>query len=179
MKKLIDSLHLIIRRNDSLAVMIVSACILFLGMLIIQNGRNAFDIFGFDMLPLGKRLFLATSTLFAIKGSLTYQALLIAALGSILGGVNISLAYTYFRLRGQVIVKSGLFSGFGIIFAFLGIGCAACGTAFVSLLFSFLGLSGVLYVLPFHGQEIGYFGIILVAVSTYVLSQKVMAPNVC
>jgi hypothetical protein len=85
----------------------------------------------------------------------------------------------YVKVRGEVILKSGLYSGVGLLFAFLGIGCAACGTAFLSVLLSFFGFSAMLSVLPYQGQEIGYVGIIFLCIATYTLAKKVTAPNVC
>jgi len=96
-----------------------------------------------------------------------------------LGGINISLAYTYMRLRGQIILRSGLYSGIGVFMAFLGIGCAACGTALLSILLGFFGLSAMLNLLPYQGQEIGYIGLIFLSIASYSLAQKVSAPNVC
>ena len=83
------------------------------------------------------------------------------------------------KIRGEVIIKSGVYSGIGLIFAFLGIGCAACGTAFLSVILGFFGFSTMLNVLPYQGQEIGYIGLIFLSIATYVLANKVMAPRVC
>ena len=76
-------------------------------------------------------------------------------------------------------MKSGLYSGIGLMVAFLGIGCAACGTAFLSLVLGFFGFSAMLNVLPYQGQEIGYIGLIILCIATYSLAKKVTAPNVC
>lgn len=83
------------------------------------------------------------------------------------------------KVRGDLIIQSGLYSGLGLIFAFLGIGCAACGTALLSVVLSFFGFSTMLSVLPYKGEEIGYIGILILCIATYVLAQKVTAPNVC
>lgn len=96
-----------------------------------------------------------------------------------MGGINISLAYTYVKIRGEAIVKSGLYSGFGLFLAFLGVGCAACGTAFLSVILGFFGFSAMIGALPYQGAEIGYIGLIFLCIATYSLSKKVTAPNVC
>lgn len=179
MKKLVHGLTLIMQRADSCLVIIVSTLIFFGLLLLATNGRAALDTLSFTALPLAKRLGLAMSTFFEIKNSFNTGSLLLAVLGSFIGGINISLAYTYIRLRGEIIIKSGLYHGVGLFLAFLGIGCAACGTAFLSVLLGFFGFSTMLRVLPFEGQEIGYIGLIFLCIATYSLAQKITEPNVC
>lgn len=179
MKQLTSSLTLIFTRRDSRLVIILSTLAFILLLLIAQNGKSALAIYGFDVLPLGKRISLSLATLFDLTSTFTTSTLILATLGSFLGGINLSLAYTYMRLRGEVIIKSGLYSGTGLFFAFLGIGCAACGTAFLSVILGFFGFSAMLNLLPYQGQEIGYIGLIILVMATYVLAQKVETPNVC
>jgi hypothetical protein len=179
MTSLVSSLSLIISRRDSRLVIIFSTLALLLLLLVAQNGRSALDILSFDALPLGRRITLAFATLFDIRSTFTTSTLILATLGSLLGGINLSLAYTYMRLRGDVIVRSGLYSGLGLFFAFLGIGCAACGTALLSVLLGFFGFSAMIQLLPYEGLEIGYIGLIILCIASYVLARKVSAPNVC
>lgn len=153
---------------------------LFLFLLLLsQNGKAAMEMIGLDSLSFIKRLMLAFMVFFDIKSTFTAGTLILATLGSLLGGINLSLAYTYVKMRGETIVKSGLYSGVGLIIAFLGIGCAACGTAFLSVLLGFFGFSAMLNLLPYQGLEIGYIGLIILCIATYTLSKKVTAPNVC
>ncbi len=179
MKPLVDSLRLISTRNDSRLVIIFSAVLFLLLLLLIENGSAATELFGLTSLSLTKRFSLFLSTLFDMTSTFTTGSLILAILGSLLGGVNLALAYTYIKIRGEVIIKSGLYSGLGLIFAFLGIGCAACGTAFLSLILGFFGFSTMLNVFPYKGQEIGYIGLIVLCIATYSLSKKVTAPAVC
>lgn len=179
MKDLVASMSLIAKRKDSRWVIIVSTIFFLLLILAIQNGSSSYQLFHFDSLPLYKRITLAFQTFFDIVNTFTPGALILVVLGSFLGGINLSLAYTYMKIRGEVIVKSGLYSGIGLFLAFLGIGCAACGTALLSVLLGFLGFSTMLNVLPYQGQEIGYIGIIILCIATYSLAKKVSAPNVC
>jgi hypothetical protein len=179
MKQLSLSLSLIFSRRDSLLVIIYSTLLFMLLLLTIQNGGTALTLLSFDTLPLMRRITLGFNTLFDITSTFTTSTLLLAVLGSFLGGINLSMAYTYLRLRGEMIIKSGLYSGVGLFLAFLGIGCAACGTALFSVLLGFFGFSAMLNLLPYQGQEIGYIGLIILCIATYALAQKVSAPNVC
>lgn len=179
MKPLIDSLQLIIIRRDSRFVIIVAAAVFFLSLLMTLNGSAAVAAFSLSSLSFMKQLSLFSDTLFDIQSSFSPGVLRLGILGSVLGGINLSLAYTYFKIRGESIMKSGLYSGVGLILAFLGIGCAACGTAFLSIILGFFGLSAVLSMLPYQGEEIGYLGLLVLCIATYSLSRKVTAPNVC
>lgn len=179
MKLLVSGLLLILSRKDSRAVIIISTVTLFFILLLVQNGEASFDILSFTVLSLTDRAILFLRTLFDIQNTFTTSSLLLATLGSLLAGINISLAYTYVRMRGEIILQSGLYSGLGLFLAFVGIGCAACGTALLSIILSFFGFSTMLSVLPYKGEEIGYIGLIILCIATYTLAKKVTAPNVC
>jgi hypothetical protein len=179
MKPLLDSLLLISSRKDSRNVIIISTIVFLLLLLAVQNGKASMQMLSLDTLSLYKRLSLALSVFFDITSTFTAGTLILATLGSLLGGINLSLAYTYIKIRGDMILKSGLYSGMGLLLAFLGIGCAACGTAFLSVLLGFFGFSAMLNLLPYQGQEIGYVGLIILCIATYTLAKKVTAPNVC
>lgn len=179
MKHFVTGLSLIFKRKDTIFVIIFATVFFMLGILLLQNGKASYSVFDFTFLPLSRRLGMATSTFFDIQNTFTVSALVLAFLGSFLSGINISLAYLYMRLRGRVVLHSGLYSGIGLLFAFFGVGCAACGTALLGLILGFFGLSAVLNILPYHGEEIGYLGIIIVCIATYTLARKVALPNVC
>jgi len=179
MKHLVSGLTLIVTRKDSRIVIIVSTLIFLFILLLTQNGKTAWQVFSFDSLSLYKQLSLFISTLFDIKNTFTAGALILATLGSFLGGINLSLAYTYMRVRGEKIMRSGLYNGIGLVLAFLGVGCAACGTAFLSVILGFIGFSTMLNLLPYQGEEIGYVGLIFLCIATYTLAKKVSAPDIC
>lgn len=179
MKNLVTSLRLIVKRKDSRLVIIFSTLLFLIVFLFLENGKAAYDIFSFESIPFTKRTLVGVSTLFDITNTFTSGSLILIILGSFLSGINISLAYTYIRLRGEIILHSGLYSGIGLVFAFLGIGCAACGTAFLSVILGFFGFSAMLTHLPYQGQEIGYVGLIFLCIATYTLAHKVAVPNVC
>ena len=179
MTELVSALRLIVTRKDSRRVIIITTVVFLFLLLFVKNGDATFAILNFDVLTPYKRFSLAFMTFFDIANTFTVSSLILAVLGSFLGGINISLAYTYMRLRGEVLIKSGLYSGTGLFFAFLGIGCAACGTALLSVILGFFGFSAMLNLLPYQGLEIGYIGLIFLCIATYVLAKKVTLPNVC
>ncbi len=179
MKHLANGISLVFLRKDSRIVLIISTAIFFLLLLLSENGKTAYSVFSFDTITYSKQIKLFFSTLFDISNTFSTNSLILSTLGSLLGGINISLAYIYMKERGKVIIKSGLYSGVGLFLAFIGIGCAACGTALIAVLLSFLGLSTMIHALPYQGQEIGYIGIIFLCMATYSLAVKVTAPTTC
>jgi hypothetical protein len=179
MHQLSESMSLIFSRKDSRLVIVLSTALFIVLLLAVQNGKEAFSLLQFTALSPAHRVSLFITTLFDMRSTFTTSTLLLAVLGSFLGGINLSLAYTYIRLRGEAILHSGLYSGAGLLLAFLGIGCAACGTAFLSVLLGFFGFSAMLDVLPFEGVEVGYVGLMILLIATYALAKKVAAPLVC
>ena len=179
MKPLVSSIVLIVKRPDSRWVIISFTLLFLLLLLAVKNGSAVLEIFGFELLSPYKRFLLIISTFFAVSDTFTTGAIILAVLGSLLGGINISLAYTYMKLRGEILVRSGLYSGIGLVIAFLGLGCAACGIAALSVILAFLGLSAMFNLLPYQCLEIGYIGLIFLCIATYSLAHKVMQPAVC
>lgn len=179
MELLASGVALVFSRKDSRLVFIISTLVFFLLLLVVQNGGNAATALSFDTISVYSRSGLALSTLFDIKDTFSTSSLILSVLGSLLGGLNIALAYTYMKVRGEIIIRSGLYSGIGLFFAFLGVGCAACGTALAGVILSFFGLSTMLNSLPYQGEEIGYIGILFLCFATYSLAVKVTAPATC
>lgn len=179
MKELLYGLQLVMSRKDGAVVIIVSSLFFLFLLLVSQNGGAALQVLNFEVLGLSKRMHLAVVTLFDISSAFTVSTLILATLGSLLAGINLALAYVYMKTRGEMLIKSGLYSGLGLLLALFGIGCAACGTALLSLILGFFGFSAMLNVLPYQGQEIGYIGLIFLMIATYFLAKKVSAPNVC
>ena len=179
MKQLADGLERIFVRRDSRYVLLVTTILFFLLLLLVQSGSTALMVLSFESAPFLKRIILAVTTFFDIPNTFSVGTFIISLLGSFLGGINMSLAYTYARERGEIILRSGLYSGIGLFFAFIGIGCAACGTALITVILSFFGLSAMLQLLPYQGQELGYIGIIILSMTTYALARRVSMPGTC
>lgn len=179
MRKIQEGVAVLFQRRDGRYIALSLSALFFFSILLVQNGSVAIDALSFTSLSLSTRLSLFLTTLFDTSSNFSVSALLLALLGSIVGALNISLAYVYMTMRGRLILRSGLYSGMGLLLAFLGLGCAACGTALLGVLLSFLGLSSFLSLLPYGGQEIGYVGLVVLLVATSVLARKVATPNVC
>ena len=95
----------------------------------------------------------------------------------LLFAINITLSFYYFKTKGYVFVKKSSISG--MFLSIFGLGCASCGTALISTILSFFGLSTTLSFLPFKGEEFIYLGILFLLFSIFTLSNKIQEPNIC
>ena len=89
---------------------------------------------------------------------------------SLLAGLNTAL-FIYYLKEQRLIWKSGGVGFLGMVSGLLGVGCASCGSIFLSL----LGFSGAVAVLPFHGQEFNFLAIGLLSFSLYESSKKIIS----
>lgn len=67
----------------------------------------------------------------------------------------------------------------GAVAAVLGIGCIACGPLLIGSLLALFGATGLLFLLPFHGAELGIIAIGLLLYSLHTLAKIITAPAVC
>jgi hypothetical protein len=97
---------------------------------------------------------------------------------ALLTALNASLFATYFKKRSRENRVSGI--GFvGTAVGMIGIGCTSCGSIILSSLLGMSAASGFLGVLPFQGLEFGILGVILIAASIALLSDKVLGIESC
>lgn len=79
-------------------------------------------------------------------------------------------------------IRSGFAAGtstFGIIVGFFGIGCSACGSVLLS---SIIGISSTVHILgflPFQGKEFTLVSVLLLSISLWYMSKKIVLPPVC
>lgn len=110
--------------------------------------------------------------------SLTSIFLMLAI--SLLFALNVSFLVYYVRLTKERVSKSDLGkSTLGLVFGIIGVGCASCGSLFILSILTFFGASGILAVLPLHGEEFGLIGIALLIYSNYLVIKKINDPLVC
>lgn len=176
---MINGIRVVFSRRDGVTVFLSMSFLLFLLVLSVENGKAFLQAFSLSFMPVTEQFSLGVRTLFDLHNTFTPSSIVLVLLGSILGGLNTALAYVYITVRGGALMESGLYDGVGLVLAFLGIGCAACGTAFLSLILGFFGFSTVLAVFPYKGVEVGYLGLMLLFFATYTLAKKVDTPNVC
>lgn len=178
MRQFFKALKLTLKQRGGRTVFMGASVLFFLLVVLIEKSTTIFSIMGLNF-SLPEKCALIFTYVIDLQNSFTFGSLILITLGSILGGINLAFAYTYFKTRAAVLMRSNLYSGAGMFFAFLGVGCAACGTALLSSLLGLFGLSFILGLLPFQGLEIGYLGLGILLLATISLAKKVVAPNVC
>jgi len=179
MNELCKSITLVSKRRDAVLVFIFAFCFFALLILISEKASALQSLLQFEYFTLGERIHLAFIFLFSVKSSFLTTGIILSFFGSLLGALNITFAYIYFKQRAEILVKHHVFSGAGMFVAFLGIGCAACGTALLTAMLGMFGLSSILGFLPYQGTELGVIGLLILAVTTMALAKKVAGPKVC
>lgn len=131
-------------------------------------------------IPLDRALTLGTQLLYHSLFDFTTHGFSYAAATALLIGINAALLMFYFRMfraaPSSATAASGLLGGGA---ALLGFGCAACGSVFLVSLIGTLGGAGLLTLLPYGGEELGYAGVALLAVSAFFLARAINKPPVC
>ncbi len=89
-----------------------------------------------------------------------------------LAGINIALIAELAR-TGRVFARGAAAGASGIISGTLGMGCAACGSLFLTALAGTAIGTGALAFLPLGGGEFGIIGVLLLGYATYLLSKQI------
>ena len=179
MSQAIFGLKTLFKKKDSKIIFSISTLLIFLGYFFLENWQPASQVFSLDMLPVTKRVSLFLSTLFNTNIFIELNILFLVVAVAIFSGLVISLLYTYVKIREKILLRQGLYSGFGMIFAIFGLGCAACGTVLLQTIFSLFGFGELLAIFPYHGIEVGYLGLTLLIINAYTLSYRLGTPLVC
>lgn len=178
MQQIIQGLKIVFSKKESIFVFFFSLFLMILGFFAIYNFQTAIQIFSFN-LPILKKTSLFFGTFFDMTQIYSVQILPLFIFGVAFGALTVSLIFTYVKIRKDLLVKSGMYSGFGLLLAILGLGCAACGTVVLQVVFSFLGFGGLISFLPYKGLEIGYIGLTLLVINSLLLAKRLGKPLVC
>ena len=179
MLQALTGLKIFLKSKNSKIIFFVFSLIIFLGYFFLENWGSAIQVLSFDTFSLAKRVYIFLLTLFSIQELAEPNILFLVITVSIFSGLVMSLLYTYVKIREKVLLRHGVYSGFGMIFAVFGVGCAACGTILLQTILSFFGFGSLLAMFPYHGIEIGYLGLIFLIFNAYTLSYKLGEPLVC
>lgn len=147
----------------------------------LPNFKLISTVFLSASIPLSNKLALLWGLFGSIQTNFTLVSAGTVVLVSILFGMQVALLVYYIR-RVRISAKLGGVgaSGLGgLISGMLGVGCAACGTFILTSLLALFGISGLLLLLPFGGEEFVFLGIGLLLYSIYQLMKKIEEPIVC
>lgn len=106
---------------------------------------------------------------------------LLLSIGMLFGVQSALLLYYIRRRRSGVRLqfRTGAASLGGVVAALFGVGCAACGSVIATALLGLFGATGILLLLPFHGQEFMLLGIVALLWSILYLAKHINDPLVC
>lgn len=93
-------------------------------------------------------------------------------------GLNAALVVHYMRRQVRLNRAAGA-SALGVVIGLLGVGCASCGSVFLTSLLGVGATIGALSWLPLHGQEFTWLGILIVLASMFSIARKIVEPEAC
>jgi hypothetical protein len=97
---------------------------------------------------------------------------------ALLFGLDAALIAHYMRRQVRLNKVAGA-SAVGVVIGLLGVGCAACGSVFLTSLLGLGTALGVLAWLPLHGQEFTWLGVVIVVGSVFSIAKKIVDPEAC
>ncbi|MBL7021743.1 hypothetical protein ISR92_00215 [Patescibacteria group bacterium] len=128
---------------------------------------------------------------FATKMKLIFQSLLsidtnftslftfwTVILLAIVAGINIAMLIYLLRRQAKANKEAGA-SFFGIVAGMFGIGCAACGSVILTSIFGLGFTASLISFLPLDGGEFMILALIVMIISVYYVSKKIVDPMVC
>lgn len=93
-------------------------------------------------------------------------------------GLNAALIVQYMRRQVRLNRVAGA-SAVGVLVGLLGVGCASCGSVFLTSLLGVGATVGALSWLPLRGQEFTWLGILIVTASIFSIAKKIIDPETC
>ena len=184
MKKVRKSLFAVfIKQPRYLVAAIAIAFIIVTAVLWFQNWAIILTILSFPNTTLLMKLHFLLSLYPGILTNFSLSSAAALLLIAFLFGVQLALI-TYYIRRVQKVFRTTSWrshgaSGVALMVGAFGIGCAACGTLIATALLSTVGAGGLLLLLPLHGAEFGFLGVVILVTSIYFLLQKISDPLTC
>lgn len=178
MKDIINSIKIVFTKSFYIFLAALTALtLLAINAIVIKRGFIVFVLQseGFDWLV---RIKLIGRTLLNIGASLTVVDKIFLMGISLLAGISISLLVYYTAKHLRLNLESGM-SLTGVILSFIGVGCASCGSVFLSSIIGFSATAAFIGFLPLNGKEIGLVSLALLLWSIYIVSKKIQKPLVC
>ena len=111
----------------------------------------------------------------------TVMTIVLTIIIGVLGSLNMALV-SYLRRSAVTKIPSAsgsILGTVGFVAAALGSGCVACGSLVISSLLAYVGLGGIVLLLPFGGVELLWGGVLLLSATSYFLYRRVVSPRVC
>jgi len=148
----------------------------------LQNVPLVFFIIVESGAPILTKITILGSLYLGIFTNFTSAAAIATVLTALLSGLNAGLLALYIQktksLRSLPSDTSLVQLG-ALVSAVFGIGCASCGSIILMTILLQLGAGGLLFLLPWHGEEFAFLAVGLLGYSVFLLYKKIHAPLVC
>ncbi len=161
----------LVSKKFLIQTILIAVCYLLLVIYLMNINLMKDTLFG--NYPLGYRISISIALLGGMWTAMSHLALAILVTTAFLTGVNLTLIIQKISLlraapKVQLVLGSSIL---GVISS----GCVACGLPIIS----FLGLTGSLVFLPFHGSELSVVALVLLIISSYFLLNENNKYRVC
>lgn len=135
---------------------------------------------GHPGISFSRKLNLPISLLGSIATNFTLLSASYTVAIAILFGMDVAMLLYFFRRKVYDARRAGVATGlFGITSGVFGMGCAACGSLLLTSMFSLIGASGILVLLPLKGGEFGILGTLLLTMTLYTIAKQIQNPVTC
>jgi hypothetical protein len=167
------------RRYAAVAFLVTFALYSFLALL--PNAAVLWQVLTLAHVSLFDRVSFVASLYYSLFSNTSTVAAVLTVGALVLVGVNSALLVYYVRRRRTK--RSGRTAGVlgvsGLISSVLGVGCAACGSVILVAVTGLTGASGLMAVLPYHGTEFAFLGVLFLGVTFWYLTRHINDPVVC
>jgi hypothetical protein len=177
---IIQALQKVFRKPQYTILALVVSATVFAFAVWLPNISLIVKVMGHPGISLTQKLDLPISLLGSIATNFTLLSASYTIAITILFGINLSMGIYFLRRRVDNVKEAGMATGlFGITSGVIGMGCAACGSLLLTSILSLFGATWILAFLPLSGGEFGILGVILLAISIYMMAKKIQNPAVC
>lgn len=177
---ILQALRKVFQKPTYMILAFTTSVLVFLFAVWLPNLHLIMNVAGSSDISLSDKLELPLNLIGSIATNFTLLSASYTIAIAIFFGLNLAMVTYYLRRRIKEIEQSGIATGFlGIMSGVLGMGCAACGSLLLTPILAFLGASSVLAFLPLAGGEFGILGVVLLAVSLYMMAKKIQDPAIC
>ncbi len=157
-----------------------TSIVLFVVATWLPNLRLIATIIGSANTSLSEKFGVPISLTGSIATNFTSLAVVYTLAIAVLFGMYLALLVYYLRKKRAGAKRGEVATGFlGLASGVFGIGCAACGSVFLTGTLALFGAAGAIAFLPLGGAEFGVLGTLLLVFSVYLTAKQINDPLVC
>jgi len=169
----------VFKNKRYLLAVLVSALFIYLVALLTNKIEFVLYVLQSDLFNFTVRVKLIFSTLFSIQTNFSsLKSFILLIILAIISGINFTMLVYLLRRQAKATKEAGA-SFFGIIAGMFGIGCDACGSVVLTSIFGLAFTGSIISFLPLGGLEFMIIAIIIMVISIYYISKKIVNPMVC